>query len=246
MGGAEIVSVIIAAIVSASIAFGLSLVVGARLVRRRPADNPRRIVYADEIEVEDLAIIHKAPLRVPVGGKWLVFRAFTWQEYEKYIRWFHRLLLNYNAEMAQVQLLTLPQIQAGEHIDGIEKLFARKPIIKALRQICRQTILRGSGISWRYFRKNVTRDALIQIFYALRVYNIDSVKKNVQQTMAALGLTSDTADTSPPWRKSTGGQRTSTVVPLYPQYASWLAGQPNEPQVLPIEPDVAEKAVNDG
>jgi hypothetical protein len=70
------------------------------------------------------------------------------------------------------------------------------------------------GMSWRYFRRNVTADQLLRIWMALYMYNISAVKKNVRSLAEILGVELDSSSSSAP--KRSGGTSTGSWQPLFP------------------------------
>ena len=139
-------------------------------------------------KVNDYILIEEQPLPITVGNKTIFIGNLTIDNNYKFWEMYGKLMANIGAKFVNFDL-----IKSGE--DLYTAIVKHKKLYKGLIKIIKKTILKQQcyyldkttkerkGIkfqncSWRYFKKNITIEKLIQICYLIYLYNFDAEKKN--------------------------------------------------------------------
>ena len=142
-------------------------------------------------KIDDFIIIQEQPLPIQIGEKIILVGNFTFETEQKFF----------------TEWMQIPAILAAKHLnksimfdmmaDPVKFaawLETDKYLFKALCKTLKHTLFKQqayylgpdgkrikaqwNNCSWGYFKKNVTKEQLIQIVYLIYLYNFDSTKHN--------------------------------------------------------------------
>lgn len=193
----------------------------------------RHTVSAEDMTREDLQIIREQPLNITIGDRQLVVDEGSISEYEIFLTNFKRLVLMYKEEAFFYDFLELASLSDSEELkrkaSEIERAAGRIAILKEIERIIYKVLLKKNKMSIRYFRKHASRVDVLRIFYAIKCYSMDAVKKNILYLLQNMGAISASAVSSSVSQMPTAGMSKSPVKEVYPWYSSSFDEEPNPP-----------------
>jgi hypothetical protein len=180
---------------------------------------------------DDREIAKFEPLIVNVGGHPVSVRAFT---LDNYLVWLQRM---------GTMLMAFPNLLATlewpETVKGIERvrqawmrIMSQRKMYDHLLAMFRATVLREPGNEWwrfRYgfFRKRITVQELMDLFFYIYLFNHEAVKKNAIFLLKRLGFVRNKATFLSGSAENLAGMHGAQVKPRYPISPFSPAGQPN-------------------
>jgi len=174
----------------------------------------------DEGGREDREIAKEEPLVVKVGGRQIYIRAFT---LDNYVRWLGDLGTMLHQFQKLLETLEWPETQKG--LDRVRQswmvLMSQRGVYETLiRMVCR-TIFREPGNGWwrwhgGFFRKRVTVQELMDLFFYAYLFNHEAVKKNATFLLKKMGFVRHRATFLSSSAGNLAGVSGAQVKPRYP------------------------------
>ena len=140
-------------------------------------------------KVNDFVLIEEQPLPIPIGNKIIYIGSLTLENNYKFWEEYGKILANIGLKFINFDLLS-----DGENL--YKALMLHKKLYKELCKLIKKTILKQqsyylnnkkerkkiewTNCSYRYFKKHITIEKLIQICFSIYVYNFDAEKKNLK------------------------------------------------------------------
>ena len=181
-------------------------------------------------KVDDYILIEEQPLPIAVGSKILLVGNLTLENETRFFREWAVFLSLLAARICNWELADEKKKELLEKCsfkllaDGswmIEFLYRDAYLWKEMTRIIGKTMLRQqayyltgdkarklarwSSFSFNYFKRNITKEKLIQIAFLIYLYNFDSVKKNLTLIMEKMNLTALSETYMPFWLQHTAG-----------------------------------------
>lgn len=145
-----------------------------------------------EEKVDDKSIVREEPMVVNVGGHAVFCRCFTYRNHQ---RWLTHLGLMLGGFKSLFDEVTFPsnQEQMEKSRKTLMLLLSNSKIYRAIMRMFRQTILREPGNEywrwrWRKFRREITVQEMLDLFFYIYLYNYEAVKKNVSLLLGRMGF----------------------------------------------------------
>lgn len=147
-------------------------------------------------KVEDYILVKEQPMPVTIGNKTIFIGTFTIENDYKFWKTYAIILAHIGLKFINFELL-------NESGDLYKFLHQHKRFYKDLCKLINKHILKQQGyflnevkerenIKWtncnyRYFRKHITYETLMQICKLIYIYNFDAEKKNFQILLGQMG-----------------------------------------------------------
>lgn len=192
----------------------------AWILSRVPAQTACRVTV-NEPTVIDLSILEDDKYRVFIGTKALYFSTFTYKLYQRFMQDFAQLIV-----ALKVRGLAVEVLSGGDYHKAAYKLAADYGAAKLVRAFIKRWALRSRDnvqhVTWRDIKLVLDPVKMLELLYAMRQANVDSVKKKAAFLEAKInGLPiSDTSQTGS-W-KDMAGQANKSLQPNFPNYSSYF------------------------
>jgi hypothetical protein len=147
-------------------------------------------------KVNDYILIEELPLSVLIGSRNIYVGNFTLENDYKFWHMYGKLLAHMQIEFINFDLL-------NDGVKMYEVISTHKKWYKGMIKIIKKTLLKQQGYfkdqmgevkkhiwkncTYRYFKKHITKEKLIQICFLIYLYNFDAVKKNFQIITTKMG-----------------------------------------------------------
>jgi len=203
----------------------------------------------DEGGRDDREIAREDALVVNVGGHPVRVRAFTLDNYANWLQDMGTMLHAFPALLATLEW--------PETVKSVESVRQRWMVVLSQRlmyakvlKMFRRTILREPGNEWwrrhfRYFRKRITVQELMDLFFYIYLFNHEAVKKNATFLLKRLGFVRNKATFLSSSAENLAGVSGAQVKPRFPVSPFSPVGQPNSttssPHLKVVSPLPARK-----
>ena len=156
-------------------------------------------------KVDDYIIIEEQPLPIVVGEKIIYIGNFTFNTEHTFFHKWAKVISLLCSKIINMELTTERKKELLEKADFhllangkwmLEFLWQDKWLFNKICKLIKQTVLKQQGYyltknklrkerswtncSYRYFKKNITKEGLIQICWLVYFYNFDSQKKSLK------------------------------------------------------------------
>jgi len=181
-------------------------------------------------KVDDKTIVREEPMVVNVGGHAVFCRCFTYRNHQKWLAALGSLLTGFHALFQNVEF---PGNQ--ESIDKSRRsmmfLLSNKRVYDAIMKMFRRTVLREPGNEywrwrWRKFKREVTVQEIIDLFFYVYLYNYEAVKKNVSFLLGRMGFVRNQGTYISGSVENLGGTVSRWTKPQYQNSAFTKSGGP--------------------
>lgn len=182
-------------------------------------------------KLDDFVLLQEAPFPVIVGNKIIYIGTFNYDTELKFFKKWSAILSNLAARIIKMDLANERRKELLEKGDFFllangkylkEFLLMDKRLKKDMCRLLRDTVLKQQmyvmlenqdkreiikwrNCSYRYFKKWITSELLIQMAYMVYMYNFDSQKKSLKVIMARFNLKSLEETYIPFWLKNLPG-----------------------------------------
>jgi hypothetical protein len=207
-------------------------------------------------KVEDMILIEEIPLSIKLGDKTILVGNLNWDNENKFFRDWAKILSlilakKYNFEIGMDLLqdsLKLKQV-LNTHTKIKRKLknLICNTVLKQQQfyyDILKDKIkvIKWKPCSFRYFKKWVSTEIIMQICKAIHLYNFDAVKKNLSILAGSLGLHQHVENYMYHWLRNSGGLMGKFVAAQAPSIDYAFRDLPKEePKASPKENEVKDK-----
>lgn len=211
-------------------------------------------------KLEDFEIIEELPVPVKIAGRTFYIGQFTVESEHKFFQEWTAIMSLLCATIAKMDLTTQRKedlirkadfslLAQGAHL--AEFLYLEGKIYKILTKLAwralslqqhyfrkqnasghNRKLVKWYNCSLWWFRKNVTKETLIQICFLTYLYNFDSVKKNVSVAIKKMGMEALSETYIAFWLQNLDGLTGKFVKPLQPDIDSVFNDTEND-TILP-------------
>jgi hypothetical protein len=103
-----------------------------------------------------------------------------------------------------------------------------------------------TNCSYGYFKRNITKETLIQICFLIYFYNFDSVKKNLRLIVEKMNMSSLLETSIPFWLQNTPGLHGKFLLARVPSCDYVFSDPPsdNRPQSMPLSGSIPQQEPN--
>jgi len=152
-------------------------------------DQTKNIDTLMKNRVDDYILIEEQPLSIKIGDKYLFIGNFTIENNYKFWHLYGKLMSHLGIKFLNFDIL-------GSGTDLYEFIIIHKNWYKGMIKIIKKTLLKQQAyylneykerekinwknMNWRYFKKRITIEKLMQICHLIYLYNFDAEKKNWQ------------------------------------------------------------------
>ena len=141
-------------------------------------------------KVDDFILIEEQPLPIKIGARTIYIGNLTLDNNYKWWKMYGELFANIGVKFVNFEMM-------NDTKEMYKNIMLHKKLYKGLIKIIKKTILKQqcyyldkktkeridikwTNCSYRYFKKNITMEKLLQIIYLTYLYNFDSEKKNLK------------------------------------------------------------------
>ena len=182
---------------------------------------------AGKSTLPDSVIADDPPLRVAVGAKYLYVSTFDVLRYGKFMQAFSQYLTAIKRIGVSIEFLAIVDGQL-EKVASDTVLATNAEAEKVSREFIADWLLSDKRsnphkVTRKYLARNASPSMILSLLYALKWYNMDTVKKKAAQIEAILTGNATLATLSSGPAAPTDGQSSAPCIPNFPSYSSWLA-----------------------
>ena len=142
-------------------------------------------------KIEDYYLIDEQPLPIQISNRIIYVGNLTYNNWKIFIHDFTQIMANLNLTITNFELLgnadeMMKQIALNDSLEKSLSKLIKKVILNQQDYYYRELEFGGvekiklPKVSYRFFRKNVTVEKLLQILFLIYVFNFDAVKKNAK------------------------------------------------------------------
>ena len=224
-------------------------------------------------KLDDFQLLEEPPLPIRIGSRTIYIGTLTLSnETEFFTQWAKLFTLmasqicNWNLSVEKKNEL---QAKCNFHLlaNGswiMEFIWRDKWINKNLVNLIGKTVLKQQAYyldrdlmrkkgqwqncSWGYFKRNITKETLIQICFLIYYFNFDSVKKNLRLIVEKMNMSSLLETSVPFWLQNMPGLSGKFLLARVPSPASIFDDEPNNsnPPSMQVKDPVIPQELNDG
>lgn len=173
---------------------------------------------------DDKSIVREDPMTVYVGGHPVHCRAFTYRNHQTWLAYLGTMLIDFHRVF---QSLDFPE--NGDAIANARKRFqvvlSQVKVYRRIMRMFRKTLLKEPGNRywrwrWRKFRREITVQELIDLFFYCYLFNYEAVKKNVTFLLERVGFAKKRGTYISGATENLGGVMDKSIKPRYPNSPS--------------------------
>jgi len=207
-------------------------------------------------KVDDYILIQEQPLPLPIGDRILFIGNLTVENNYKFWEVYGQILANMGLKFVNFELI-------ANSDDLYKALMIHKQLYKQLIQLIKKTIikqqayfidkdkrkeLKWKNCSWRYFKKHVTMELLLQICFLVYMYNFDAEKKNWQIILGKMQASQLMETYMYAWLQNLDGITGKFLLPHITKPSSWSQDGASKISIMATEKDKSKvkKSNKDG
>lgn len=172
----------------------------------------------------DLEILNEETVDIPIGPDKRMLHLYQLSIGKYYNQFMPRFIGFLNYFKALGIQLSLPggadwkkPKVVGKAVEGIRKVFSHTEVRKSFIKILKKVGFLDRNLNRKYFEKYVKPTELIRIFLYIYKFNIDGVKKNVDQALKEVFGTDSPSQIFTETSQSEGGLK-KVLAPRFPKY----------------------------
>ena len=212
-------------------------------------------------KVEDYILLEESPISISIGEHRLIVGNFNFGNEQKFFKGWANIIAALSARIVNMELIEERKKELLEKCDFntlaegkwmLEFLMMDGWLFKALCKLLKKTLLQQEGwvfneetkerefkmwntVPFRYFKKHMSKEKLIQICWLIYLYNWDSQKKSLALITEKMGMKSLMETYIPFWLQNLSGltgtfllaQSESIDLPS----TDWLKGDPQKKEM---------------